>query len=46
MRKLEKKELLECNGGGFSIGLCLAIAGGIAFIVGIIDGYIRPLKCN
>lgn len=46
MKELNKQELLECSGGGFSLGLGLAIAGGIIFLIGVIDGYIRPLACH
>ena len=47
MVELEKKELHQISGGGgtsFMIG-CL-IAGAISFLIGVFDGYIRPLKCN
>lgn len=43
---LSTKELYEINGGAakWSIGI---IAGAvISFIVGVIDGFIRPLGCN
>ena len=33
--------------GGFSKPLIVGIVGSaITFIIGVIDGYIRPLKCN
>ena len=45
---LNKNELECVVGGGSSgkigIGIILAALG--SFIVGIIDGYLRPLKCN
>ena len=41
---LEKEELLSINGGG--AGLYAALVGGIIFIIGVIDGSVRPLKCN
>lgn len=43
---LEDDELLEINGGAVSIGLASALIGGIVFIIGIIDGYLRPLRCR
>lgn len=43
---LEKEELLEIYGGAISYGLMTAIVGGIVFIIGIVDGYLRPLKCR
>lgn len=46
MIKLTNEELKNINGGGINIGLIAGIAAGITFIVGIIDGIIRPLKCN
>ena len=45
MRELSVNELNEVScGGGISFGL--AIFAGITFIIGVIDGYVRPLKCN
>lgn len=44
MKELNKKELMKVNGGGWGIGL--AIGAGIIFLIGVIDGYTRPLKCN
>lgn len=46
MNKLGKKELLKINGGGMSVGFGLLIGAGIVFIIGIIDGFVRPLQCN
>ena len=44
MNELNKKELMKINGGGIGIGLLIGI--GVVFIVGAIDGFVRPLKCN
>ena len=44
MVKLEKKELVNVSGGGLGIGLL--ISAGILFLIGVVDGYTRPLKCN
>lgn len=45
---LEENELLEVIGGKtankIGIGVLLAALG--SFIVGIIDGFLRPLACN
>ncbi len=45
---LKKEELLKINGGGTgkNIGLGIIIAAFGSFVVGIIDGFLRPLKCN
>lgn len=45
MTDLTTRELKQTE-GGVSAGLVIAIIAGIIFIVGVIDGYIRPLKCN
>lgn len=44
MKELDRKELMKINGGGFGIGLL--IGAGIVLIAGIVDGFVRPLKCN
>lgn len=44
MKKLNNEELCQINGGG-NILLGLA-AIGVTFIIGVIDGFVRPLKCN
>ncbi len=44
MKELEKKELMKINGGGWGIGI--AVGAGITFLIGVIDGFVRPLKCR
>ncbi len=44
MVKLEKNELMNISGGGFGLGLL--VAAGVLFLIGVIDGYTRPLKCH
>lgn len=46
MEKISKVDLKNIRGGGINLGLVTAIGAGIAFIVGIIDGYLRPLACH
>lgn len=46
MQKLKKQELMKVNGGGISVGLGLLIGAGVVFIIGLIDGFVRPLGCN
>lgn len=46
MQDLTKKELKNISGGSISIGAGLAIGAGIIFLIGVIDGYVRPLKCR
>lgn len=44
MTKLNNNELEKVSAGGLGIGLL--IGAGVIFIIGVIDGYVRPLACN
>ena len=44
MYKLSNEKLLEVSGGGKGLALGLLAAG--IFIVGVVDGIIRPYKCR
>ncbi|MBR6690364.1 MAG: class IIb bacteriocin, lactobin A/cerein 7B family [Bacilli bacterium] len=46
MKNLSDKDLMMVNGGAVKIGAIVGIAAGITFIIGLIDGLFRPLKCN
>ena len=46
MIKLNDNELLNIEGGAWSLGAVLAVGGFVTFIIGVIDGYVRPLRCN
>ena len=46
MLKLDEKELKETYGGGLSPGAYAAIAAGVSFIIGIVDGITRPFRCR
>ena len=41
---LEEKDLIKIQGGAKSLVVALGALG--VFIAGVIDGIIRPLKCN
>ena len=41
---LEEKELEQIVGGGYKLLAALTAVG--IFIAGVIDGFLRPLKCN
>lgn len=41
---LTNEELNNINGGGFGIFIGIGLL--FTMIVGIVDGYLRPLKCN
>ena len=40
---LKKEELNEVIGGGISLSILGAIG---VFIAGVVDGFMRPLRCN
>lgn len=46
MKNIDNKELKKIHGGGFNFGIAALIGAGITFIIGVIDGYIRPLACH
>lgn len=41
---LTDNELYSINGGGYSFYVIVGAA--ITFLIGVVDGYLRPLKCN
>ena len=44
MERISNKELKSINGGGFGLGFLI---GGLAtFLIGVIDGFVNPLKCR
>ena len=45
MREIEKQEAMNIC-GGISTWLALGIGAAVTFLIGVIDGFIRPLKCN
>lgn len=44
MQKISNNELKKITGGG--IGGWFIIGGIVVFLIGVIDGYVRPLACN
>ena len=46
MKKLNNSQLLSIKGGGIAWTTWGLIGGGIIFIIGVIDGFVRPLRCN
>lgn len=45
MKELDNAKLHDISGGS-KLAVGLLIAAGITFVIGVIDGYIRPLRCN
>ncbi len=47
MKQIETEKLNQIQGGGgISLGVGLLIVAGAVFVIGVIDGFFRPLKCN
>lgn len=47
MQELKTEELKMVDGGfSISLGCAVSLSFGIPFVVGIIDGFVRPLPCN
>lgn len=46
MREIENKELSNIDGGAISAWTAIGIGAGIVFLIGVLDGFFRPLKCN
>lgn len=46
MNVLNKSELKEINGGGFSLTAGIVIGGIVTFLIGVFDGYVRPYACR
>ncbi len=44
--ELSNYELSTINGGKANYALYFGIAAAVTFIIGVIDGFLRPLKCN
>lgn len=46
MRELNANEMKEISGGGITFGTGAILVLGGVFLIGFIDGLIRPLKCH
>ena len=46
MKILNEQELISVNGGAIKLALLAAIAAGVVFLIGVVDGIVRPLKCH
>ena len=46
MKEINLKDLKEIKGGGISIWGGIGIGAVVTFLIGVIDGFVRPLKCN
>lgn len=46
MKDLTSNELKKIDGGSVNMATVSGIAALVAFLIGIVDGAIRPLKCR
>ncbi len=46
MIELKQKDLEKIKGGASKIGVFAGIVAGVVFAIGILDGLVRPLRCN
>lgn len=46
MVEINENDLKNIQGGGISIWGALGIGTIVTFLIGVIDGFVRPLKCN
>ena len=46
LEKISKDELQNINGGGLSLLGVAGIIAGAVFLIGVIDGYVNPKKCD
>lgn len=46
MITLTNDELKNINGGAMKTGIAVGIIAGVTFLIGILDGIFRPLRCN
>ena len=44
--ELTKSEMMNISGGAISAWGVAGIVGAVIFIIGVIDGYVRPLACQ
>lgn len=45
MKEISKEELQSIN-GGFSLLAAVGVVAAGVFLVGVVDGYVRPKKCD
>lgn len=43
---MNNQELTEIKGGAIKWAIVSGVAAVVTFIIGVVDGYFRPLKCN
>ena len=46
MERINEFEMQSVNGGAIKWGVIAGIGGFASFIIGVIDGWMNPKKCN
>lgn len=46
MREIETSELEKVKGGGITPWIAVGIGAVLVFVIGVFDGFTRPLACN
>ena len=46
METINNIELMNIKAGGLSWAAISGILSGVVFIIGVVDGYLRPYKCR
>lgn len=46
MTEIKDKEIMNVEGGGLSVWAILGIGATVVFLIGVFDGYTRPLACK
>ncbi len=46
MKVLGNDELMRINGGGVLLKVAAGLAAVGVFLIGVLDGFLRPLACN
>ena len=46
MKEINEKDLKNIQGGGLSVWGAIGIGAIVTVVIGVIDGFVRPLKCN
>ena len=46
MKEISKDELQSIDGGGLGLLGAAGLIAGAAFLIGVVDGYVNPKKCD
>ena len=44
--RLNNEEMLSVKGGAITTKIASLIGGAVIFLIGLVDGFINPKKCN